>query len=225
MSQGPPRLGALATAALLIAVHWALSAQGLRIPWLGPFGAPVLAVGLVVALVRRGDLGLEVGPLGPDLVHVGRVLGACALVLLVLGSGAVVYVRLTGVEVPLQPLGVSALDQVGPYLLLVCVQAPLWEELVHRGWIQRELRDGLGSRGAILVSGLVFWVSHWWWAGQVTWPNQLVGGWVIAWSYECSRSLTTPILLHAAGNLALVALDVVVLARPGWLEALLGVGG
>ena len=222
MSQGPRRLGALAAAALLIAVDWTLAAQGVRVAGLGPFGAEVLAVGLVVAVVRRGDLGLEVGAPGPDLVHVGRVVAVCGGALVVLGLAALAYVRLAGFQVELGTLNVSSLEEVGPYLVLACVQAPLFEELLYRGWIQRELRDGLGSRGAIFVSGISFWIYHWLWAGQITMPNQLAGGWVLAWSYERTRSLTTPILLHAAGNLGLVLVDVVVLTRPEWVRALLG---
>ena len=73
--------------------------------------------------------------------------------------------------------------------------------MIYRGLIQEHLRRALGSRWSLVLSGVVFWVLHWIYFGHVTFPNHLVGGWVIAWSYDRTRSLLAPTLLHAVGNL------------------------
>ena len=70
----------------------------------------------------------------------------------------------------------------------------------------------------------MFWVLHWIYFGEVTFPNHLLGGWVIAWSYDRTRSLVAPTLLHAVGNLALGLGDMLVLTRPELMRWLVGGG-
>lgn len=222
-SLGPPgrTSGPLLLAILLLGVDWCALALALHPPWLGGFATRALLVGLCVWFLRRESLAPEFGCPRRDLGFTVRVLAACATVLLGVGLFLAIYLRRSGGVIHLQPASIQSLEALGPYLVMGCLQAPICEELIYRGWIQRELRGGLGPRTAVFLSGILFWISHWWSAGGVTPINQLVGGWVIAWSYERTRSLTTAILLHAAGNLALACLDLALLRWPAGLSRLL----
>ena len=87
---------------------------------------------------------------------------------------------------------------------MAVVLAPVVEELVYRGLLQRALRGALGPVPAVLVCGFVFWVAHWIGRGEVSSIHTLFSGWVLGYAYERGRSLLAPTLLHALGNLGLL---------------------
>lgn len=75
---------------------------------------------------------------------------------------------------------------------------------------------------AIAASGLVFWVYHWVSFEHVTSPHHLGAGLLLAWTYDCTRSLLAPTLLHALGNLVLGTSDLVYILLPQQVHAALG---
>jgi len=103
------------------------------------------------------------------------------------------------------------------------VSAPINEELVHRGLLYRPLRDRLGPRWAIPVSALVFTavhVSEW---GRLDLQCQLfLGGLVMAWAYEKTRSLVFPVAAHFIHGTVAFTWELLLAYRPEWIQAILG---
>jgi membrane protease YdiL (CAAX protease family) len=82
--------------------------------------------------------------------------------------------------------------------------APLFEEAVFRGLLYGSLRRRFRIPLATLLSVLIFAAAHVVTAG-LPWP-QAVGGILFCLAYEWSGSLWAPVVVHAAGNLALFLL-------------------
>jgi hypothetical protein len=81
---------------------------------------------------------------------------------------------------------------------------PVAEELFFRGGLYAVLRRSLSVPQAVVVTSLFFASAH---AGQVGLPViQLVGGVAFAILFEKTGSLLAPVLVHAAGNLAILVL-------------------
>lgn len=136
----------------------------------------------------------------------------------------VVCVRVFGWHWEVELQNVPRFERFWPWLLVACVHAPLFEELIYRGVLYPPLRAGLGRWPAILVNALLFWIAHWVVFGHVTLPNHLIAGIVFAWAYDRTRSLLAPTLLHALGNLFVALCDVSWLLWQEHYESLLGWG-
>ena len=81
---------------------------------------------------------------------------------------------------------------------------PIAEEIFFRGICYGYFRK-YGVLSAIIITTGVFVVAH---AVKNTLPiPQIAGGIVFALSYEYSRSLVTPIIIHISGNLAIFSLS------------------
>lgn len=94
----------------------------------------------------------------------------------------------------------SLSDDIPTLILFTCVMAPLFEEIVFRGIIQKGLINrGVKPINAIWFAAIVFGVVH----GN---PWQFLGalllGYVLGLVYYRTKSLLMPILLHAFNNLA-----------------------
>jgi len=109
------------------------------------------------------------------------------------------------------------------WLFSALVVAPLVEEPVFRGILQPALRARLGRLGAVFASAAIFAAMHLVWSWKLFPPwTQFLGGLIFAWSYERTRSLVFQALLHLSGNLGLLALNLTLAWRPGWLAWLIG---
>ncbi|MFN3019729.1 lysostaphin resistance A-like protein [Chryseobacterium sp. TY3] len=91
-----------------------------------------------------------------------------------------------------------AMDNV-TMILLTVILAPLLEEFLFRGLIQKSIiKTGLNPKISILISAFIFGAFH-------VYPWQFVGafllGLVLGLVYEKTKSLVLPILLHAFNNL------------------------
>lgn len=231
--------------ALTIATLVTAQAYTTLVPWSQGLWAAAAVVSAVVlervlpGRPAKGTAGDErsrhVGPLGTGLT-LGRPREGLAVtlravlwavpILVIMVAGAVISIRLgsTGEsELDGLPRSFDTLDRVAPFLWYAVVVAPVVEEVVWRGLVQRQLDRALGPWPAIALSGLLFWAMHWVAWGGVTPINQLLGGWVIAWSWHRTNGgLVAPILLHAVGNLAIAGGTALWIERPAWLRALLG---
>ena len=85
-------------------------------------------------------------------------------------------------------------------VLAVC--APVWEELMFRGFLLPSLFGRLPKWGAVLATALVFSMVHFTVEGFL--PLLLLGV-VFGAAYVHTRNLWPPILLHAAWNVILLA--------------------
>jgi uncharacterized protein len=87
---------------------------------------------------------------------------------------------------------------VGGMLLMACVLAPIYEELLFRAALFRFVRQKLGRTPALLVSGVAFGALHANWAGFV--PLAVLGM-LLALAYEATGSIRVPIIAHGLFNL------------------------
>lgn len=217
---------------LLIGLHFTEAVVGAlvdaalpRLGWSEDTGsavALVLASALVFTLAMRFTrTGLR------ELLHPSRASPAATAALLIPAAIALVPAVVLVVTVltdwlvaiaPLSPweedLFESMAGDTFAAVLLVCVLAPLTEEMLFRGLILRGFLARYARWPAIGASAVLFGASH---LNIYQFAAALLLGLLLGWLYERSRSLIPCIALHAAYNAAVTWLDLQE-ARPG-LEA------
>ena len=83
-------------------------------------------------------------------------------------------------------------------LLVACVLAPVYEELLFRAGLYRFCRQRLGRGAALVISGVCFGALHGNWAGFL--PLAVLGM-GLAVAYEATGSIRVPIIAHGLFNL------------------------
>lgn len=84
--------------------------------------------------------------------------------------------------------------------LVVCILAPLAEEVIFRGAVLRTMLEhweGNKRWTAIIISALLFALAH---MNPAQMPHAFLLGLLIGWLYERSRSLIPCVVLHCANN-------------------------
>jgi uncharacterized protein len=89
-------------------------------------------------------------------------------------------------------------SQVWPYFLLMCITAPLSEEVVYRLLFCPPIAALLGVRYCIVLNGLIFAGLHFLYGNPS--PENILGGFILSWAFLKSETLIIPISLHAGGN-------------------------
>jgi uncharacterized protein len=200
-----PRGLAAAGAAAVVAADFALACSGHY--WLSVEGRGALAVLGLAAQVRLvdGDLaavGLRLTP-AQGWRYWGRASLLIGLVVLACVVGGLGAWTLAGRELPVYATPPA---EVGTAFLRMCVFTPVQEEAIYRLVLCVPLAAWLGPRGTVVVSGLVFAGLHW--AQGIPSPENLVGGFLLAWAYLKSESIAVPVVLHGLGNLGALAAQV-----------------
>lgn len=167
-----------------------------------------IALGLPRAIIgplTSDEVGLRPGRRVPLVV----ISGACAIIAGVALWEALSPTARAASETVAHSLGVGR-SQVADALTLLAIGtlAPVGEELFFRGLIYRALRDGLARWVSlkvtvpvgVILSALVFGISHQS-EGQIAqlWALVVTGA-VLAVAYELSGSLMAPVLIHAINN-------------------------
>ncbi len=88
---------------------------------------------------------------------------------------------------------------------MALLYGPLVEELVFRGWLYGALRNRCPALAAVPLNALLFAALHGF--HTASFVPALAGGVLFCMSYERSRSIVTPILLHVSGNTALLVCE------------------
>ena len=160
---------------------------------------PVLIVALVVGHVARTDFGLRL-PVRP-LVAVGLVIGAY-LAFLVFTAIWTQALNITQGQDTLDQLGATTSSgALAATAVLVCVGAPIGEELLFRGLIFTSLRR-FGLPVAVVVTGIIFGLVHFDGSSASVGflvPLALLGA-TLCLLYWRTRSLYPCIALHALNN-------------------------
>ena len=133
-------------------------------------------------------------------VRVSLWIGLAVATCIVVGLGIWV---LSGHELPLY---VTSPRDIGTSFLHMCLFAPIIEETIYRLAICVPLAVLLGPWKAIALSGLAFGALHF--AYGIPSPENLLGGYFLAWAYLKSESIAVPVLLHGLGNLCALAAQV-----------------
>jgi hypothetical protein len=93
----------------------------------------------------------------------------------------------------------------------VAVAAPIFEELVFRGFMYSGFERSLGALPAVLLTSAIFTMMHF----QYNYYELLhifVLGLVLAWARMRTQSLWTPIAMHAVNN-GLAIMTVLAIAK------------
>lgn len=99
--------------------------------------------------------------------------------------------------------GADSLWQLGVLLILGGVIVPLKEELVYRGLIFPPLRKAYGSWSGIMFTALFFGVMHF---DFIRFLPLFLGGVVLTWLYEKTKSLWSSIIAHGVWNILMTML-------------------
>lgn len=137
--------------------------------------------------------------------------GGLAIGLVVVTSVSIVGAALTGgpddsqraLELFADPGGLETRVIIG---LSAVLFAPVFEEILFRGFLYRNLRDLLGAGPAMAASGLLFGCAHL--DPSLILPLAALGT-VLAFLFERSGSLAVPIIVHATWNLGQLIFAVV----------------
>jgi membrane protease YdiL (CAAX protease family) len=97
----------------------------------------------------------------------------------------------------------AAVDQRGWVVVLAVVAAPLCEEFIFRGLIYGGLRRSMSAAPAMLASAAIFAVIH----PPLSMLPVFVLGLCTAWTYERSKTLLAPMLVHAIYNAAVMSMQ------------------
>lgn len=97
-------------------------------------------------------------------------------------------------------------DHKALFILTGSTVGPGVEEIYFRGILYTFLRK-IGLFTAMSLSALIFALFHF--SGGAIPLIPLVGGLVFALSFEHSKSLVTPLLIHALGNLAIFSISLI----------------
>lgn len=88
----------------------------------------------------------------------------------------------------------------------MCFVAPVLEEVVYRVSACGLIAAIIGNRQTIAINGVLFGLLHVWYGNPS--PENLVGGFFLAWSYLKSETILVPFLLHSGGNLLALAFQI-----------------
>jgi membrane protease YdiL (CAAX protease family) len=172
--------------------------------------AQMAAMLIPLAIIRGAgpaSLGLRLGDWRRGLAWAA---GVSAVLLGGFALAATVARLAGGVNLVQAAFGRSVLDATqspgakAAVLAGLVLVGPLAEEMFFRGGLYAVLRRVLTVPQAILASSLFFAAAH---ASRVQVPLvQWVGGLAFAYLYEKTGTLFAPVLVHAAGNLAILLL-------------------
>lgn len=174
--------------------------------WLQMFGyvLPTIVLLAVLPVLSRVSLG-ELGLRRPRTTDVAWGLaGAIAMVLAVSGTGAIeqAIFHIKADETQVQWLQTARGPLLVALVFLACVAAPLFEEVMFRGFIFNALLRYTPLWVAAIVSAAAFGLAHG--IGQPGNNGALAplaaGGLVLALVYAYSRSLIASMVTHALFN-------------------------
>ncbi len=157
------------------------------------------------------QFGLSKVPVKRMLKYVSLTLtSAWAFTALIMQAGYFEYLNdLLGTQ-PLQST-VVFLQESSDYLLIAllavcaCIGAPLVEELIFRGYLYPVIKHYTSARFGIFFSALFFSLIHFNFAAM---PTLFLMGAMLAYAYEKTKTLWTPILAHFIFNSATVCFQI-----------------
>jgi membrane protease YdiL (CAAX protease family) len=121
---------------------------------------------------------------------------------------ATVYVVSVGHDIVVHPKQQELISEfphnsvgVGLFVLVAVIMAPLFEEVIFRGFLFRGFANSWGWLWGALASGAIFGLAHL--QLDVFLPLATLG-FVLAWAYKRTGSLWTCITMHALFNLIAV---------------------
>jgi membrane protease YdiL (CAAX protease family) len=139
------------------------------------------------------------------------IAGGVGLFVVVVGTGAIVNYFIP-IDPEPQPFARLIMDITEPKqlilpIIMASVLAPIGEEFLFRGFIYPIFRKRTGVVAAIILSSILFAGLHF---DLVRLIPLAAGGAGLAWLYERSGSLITPVVAHSVWNTIMTGMIVVV---------------
>ncbi|MFW6044713.1 MAG: CPBP family intramembrane glutamic endopeptidase [Planctomycetota bacterium] len=177
----------------------------------------VVAVGSFIDLragsFRRGckSLGLRlpgwrnllIRPLTPMLLGIPALLGWALIQQWALDKLGLTPPRQMVVQIMQDHLSEGLSVEVGLFITLAVVVAPITEEVLFRGVLYLPMRERFGTIRAALAASLLFAAMHGYAAG---FGHLFILALVLTWLLENTRTMLWPILIHALHNGAMIAI-------------------
>ncbi len=168
--------------------------------------ACVALVGFAIAVYLSEDdqksLGLRASPVQGWLPWIGTSLriGCVVAVCIIIGLSTW---SITGHSLKLH---VTEPSHIGSRLVHMCFVAPVLEESIYRISACGLIAAIVGQRTTIMINGVLFGALHVWYGNAS--PENLVGGFFLAWSFLKSETILVPFILHSGGNMLALAAQV-----------------
>lgn len=165
---------------------------------------PVIALGALVAVFcfsggNRAVFGFRLTP-SRGWRYWARMAGVFAGIILLLAALIAGAFSVLGWRIPIprrDPQFIYA------HTFLMCVYAPIVEEMVFRALLTFAVLPTLGPRWTIIVSGFVFAILHI--LRGIPGADNLVAGFMLQWAFLRSGTILVPMAFHAGGNLMVLA--------------------
>ena len=164
-----------------------------------PVALACLAAGFFTGWDRK-SLGLLASPLQGWWYWVRATLLIGVVMGVLLGAYIAIVFVVDPAAFEVLPMGDT--EYVWRWIVGACVSAPLVEEAIYRWVLCVGLVSCLGRTPTIIASGLVFGFLHVRYGNPS--PENLLGGFILAWTFFKSGTLAVPIALHAVGNGAII---------------------
>jgi membrane protease YdiL (CAAX protease family) len=107
--------------------------------------------------------------------------------------GFIIY-RVNGWAIPIYKTQPS----VG-LLVLMCIDAPVSEEIIFRTLLTLAILPTLGEWGTIVAGGVLFSLLHV--LNGNPGPDNQIAGFMLGWTFIKSKTILVPLAMHAGGNL------------------------
>jgi membrane protease YdiL (CAAX protease family) len=203
----------VSTADGLIAATAFFIVQGITLLFFDKVNMQAIAIGFAVAgltvyglmrLVywRSKAAGVPAIARGIDWGVSLRSAAIAAAVACVVGVTYLSTIRHTALWPEIARAAAAANGSRGWILALAVVAAPLCEEFIFRGLIYGGLRRSMNTLPAMVMSAAIFAVVH----PPVSMLPVFILGLCAAWTYERSKTLLAPMLVHAVYNAAILGL-------------------
>ena len=142
-----------------------------------------------------GSLGLRASPRQgwKPWIRISAMI-VCAITLcLIVGFGALL---LMGSKLPVYNHDRAFVPSL---FLHMCVVSPVLEEVLYRVVVCLALVRTIGCINTIVVNGVLFALLHFLYGNPS--PENMVGGFFLAWIYFKSETILLPLLFHSIGNM------------------------
>lgn len=99
-----------------------------------------------------------------------------------------------------------------------CIIAPVLEETIYRVVVCVSLVSILGCQKTIVINGILFGLLHVLYGNPS--PENLLGGFFLAWVYLKSETILLPLILHSLGNFLVLVGNITawyILSQTAWL--------
>jgi len=157
----------------------------------------------VTARARAADVGLVARGGGRNFARGLLLLLALLPLVALLAKINALFLNTVGADMSEQRVVEIMRSETSPLFLglmivVALLSAPIWEEFIFRGVLYNGLRRSLGRDEAILISALIFGFIH---GAVISFVPIFLLAIFLAYAYERTGSLITPIAMHFLFNL------------------------